>query len=125
MQPGGYYLMQQQAQCFLITTKKPELITKTNTFQKPKPTCGRPSDRLSSHQLKQAMAIVCFDMKKQGRILLWGCPEHGDQALSYRYQKGDGVHAWCEVPGCKANHGKPATNHWDEFHFQGQDDEDE
>jgi hypothetical protein len=114
-----------QFQCFLIETKKPQQITKTKTFQKPRPTCGRPSDRLSSHQLKQAMAIVELDIKKQGRISQWGCPVHGKQALSFRHQQGDGVHAWCEVPGCKANHGKPATNHWDETHFNGVDDEDE
>jgi hypothetical protein len=108
-----------QAQAFLISTKQPEPITEKNQYQKPKPTCGRPSDRLTEHQLKQAMAIVSFDMKKQGKISKCKCPQHGKTALSYRYQKSDGIHLWCEIPGCRY------TNHFDEIHFAGQDDEEE
>jgi hypothetical protein len=74
---------------------------------------GRPNHRLNDAQLKQAAAIITFDLYKQGRIRRWQCPRHGRVALSYRYQKSDGVHAWCEVPGCKK------TTHFDEVHFQG------
>ncbi len=103
---------QQQYQAFLTPNKKPAPITKNNP--PPNRNCGRPSDRLSRHQLKQAMTIVQFDMMKQGRIFRWTCPRgHSSDYLTYRYQKSDGVHAFCEICG--------ATNHWDEIHFNGQE----
>ena len=114
---GGYADMSQhikQLQTFL-TGAKPAPITYPHQFQKPKPKIGRPSERLSRDQLKQAMRICEFDVMKQGRIYRWRCPFHGDQSLSYRYQRGDGVHAWCEVPGCMI------TTHWDEYHYRGSD----
>jgi hypothetical protein len=74
--------------------------------------CGRPSQRLTDAQLHQAVAILTFDLYKQGRIRKWQCPQHGRVALTYRYQKSDGVHVWCEVPGCKR------TTHFDEVNFQ-------
>ena len=106
-----------QRQAFLIADKQPEEITLKKTFQKPSERCGRPSDRLSRHQIKQAIRIATFDIEKQGRILRWKCPDHGDTNLSYRYQTGDGVHAWCE--SCSK------TTHFDEYHFNGQEDNEE
>lgn len=114
---GGYTDMSQRIkhlQTFL-TDAEPQPITEKHQFQKPQPKIGRPSERLSRDQLNQAMRICEFDVMKQGRIYRWRCPFHGDKALSYRYQKSDGVHAWCEVPGCNR------TTHWDEYHYRGSD----
>jgi ribosomal protein S27E len=103
-----------QQQCFL-TSKNPVLITKENSksFGVKIERCGRPSDRLTNHQIKQAIRIVQFDMEKQGRIMRAKCPQHGTENLTYRYQTSDGVHVWCEICGW--------TTHFDEIHYQGSD----
>ncbi len=81
--------------------------------------CGRPSDILSRHQLKQASAILTFDIYKQGRINRVRCPVHGDLLLAYRYQKSDGIHVRCDAPGCCFK------THFDEVHFDGRETEEE
>jgi hypothetical protein len=101
-----------QLQTFLAD-KQPEAITRPRQYAPKVERCGRPSDRLTRHQIKQAIRIAQFDMEKQGRILRARCAQHGDQNLTYRYQQGDGVHVWCEICGW--------TTHFDEYHYQGSD----
>ena len=104
----------QHLQTFL-TNKKPTSIT----AHKPKPRkvtrCGRPSDRLTHHQIIQAVRVAEFDVAKQGRILRWRCRQNHDPEIyyTYRYQRSDGVHVWCEACG--------ATSHWDEIHYHADD----
>lgn len=78
---------------------------------------GRPNQEYTKHQLHEMGNIIKFDMMKQGRIEAFRCPEHGDKYLLLRYQKSDGVHIRCKV--CKTK------SHFDEYHFNGQEDTDE
>ena len=106
-----------QKQSFLVSDKLPEEITQKKQFQKPSLNCGRPSDRLSEHQLKQAIAIVSWDMMKMGKIRKWECRQHGRTAITYRFQVGDGIHVWCEICG--------QTSHFQDYHFDGREDTEE
>ncbi len=74
-----------------------------------KKTSGRPYDRLTAHSLLMAMRICELDIQKKGKIWLSVCPEHQRRALTYRYQRGDGVHVWCEYCGW--------TTHFDEYNY--------
>lgn len=91
---------------FLVPNKKPlspEVLTlkRSQIF-------GRPSDRLTDAQLRQAVKILTHDMARQGKIKLSACPRHGQKYLTYRYQVGDGVRVFCSCGW---------TTHFNEYNY--------
>jgi hypothetical protein len=85
-------------QAFLTPDKQPQPITEKHQFQKPRPACGRPSERISADQLKKAGQIIAWDIARRGKIGKWMCPQHAKKSLSYDISP-DGVRVFCEICG--------------------------
>ena len=88
--------MKREKQSFL-NEKEPEPINYQKSFEKPKNSVGRPSNRITLEQFKTMKRIIALDIAKQGKISKAECPMHRKRNLSYTWHNSEGVRIHCEI----------------------------